>query len=107
MGITDTNGCAATSSQQYIKLATDIINITGSEGVKVYPNPLMAGGWQVELDGQWLGGWSELYDAGGKLVYKSEIRNDKFEINVPLAQGIYLFRVFSGTNSTTLKLVKL
>ena len=103
--VTDSNGCGATSSGRYVDVS-GIGDIAAAE-IKVYPNPLISGNWQIELNGNWPGAWYELYDVSGKLVYKAEIKSNRDEINLNIESGIYLFQLHSQNNNTSLKLVKL
>ena len=107
VGITDSNGCGANSSNQYIKLATDINNMSDAQWIKVYPNPLITGSWQLEISSGWIGSWCEVFDASGKLVYRSQLENSKSEIELNVARGIYVMQIQSAQNTYVYKLIKL
>ena len=104
---TDTNGCIATSTPQNITGITGIEQLSNATGIKVYPNPLEAGGWKLEVGNDMLGATCEIYDAGGKQIFTTEIRNLKTEINLEIAQGVYLMRIYSEQKNYTLKLIRL
>ena len=61
----------------------------------------------LEVSPEWIGGFTEIYDAAGRLVYKSEIREAKSDIEINVAQGVYLLRLGIVQKSYTLKLVRL
>ena len=104
--ITDANGCSASSSSRYIN-PTGINNISGDEFIKVYPNPLQSGNWQLEVSNDWLGSNADLYDASGKAVYHTEIKNLKTELQMNVAEGFYLLKVNGNGRNMVKKLVKL
>lgn len=103
---TDANNCSATSSQKFVSV-TGISNVVNNEFVNVYPNPLSGGNWQVEVSNDWIGSAIEIYDASGKLVFKSEVRSLKSEIAPTIEQGIYMMRITSNDRSLVKKLIKL
>jgi hypothetical protein len=104
--VTDANGCTATSTSRYIN-PTGINNITTNQFINVYPNPLQSGNWQLEVSNDWLGSNADLYDASGKAVLHTEIKNLKTELQINIAQGIYLLKVTGNGRSMVKKLVKL
>jgi len=103
---TDVNNCTAGSGQKYVNV-TGITELNNSGYVNIYPNPLSGGNWQLEVSNDWLGSLVELFDASGKVVYRTETRNLRSEISVDLAQGIYLLKITSNDKSRVKKLVKL
>jgi hypothetical protein len=103
---TDANGCTAASNQKYLS-TTGVENIGADNFVKVYPNPLSGGNWQLEVSSDWVGGIVEIYDAAGKLSFKTEVRSLKSEIALNLAQGVYLLKITSNDRSLVKKLIKL
>ena len=85
-----------------------INNVAKSDNLsKVYPNPSVSGTWNIEVGNEYLGGIAEVFDADGRMVWKSEITNQKSEIAPNVSRGIYLLRISSSTNSITRKLVRL
>ncbi len=103
--ISDANGCTALSLPVVLTVTgiTEIIN----EQVKVYPNPLQNGNWNLEVGEHLIGSKAEVFDATGRLVYQAEIQNLKSEINVEAARGVYMMRLSSQQKNITLKLLKL
>ncbi len=104
--ITDTNGCTAISNGVVINI-TGINDVAIKSETNIYPNPLNTGSWNLEVKKDLLGGTVEIFDNNGRLVYKSEIRNQKSEIQLEIAKGIYLLKISSGGNTFTKKLVRL
>ena len=87
---------------------TGINEITADNYVRVYPNPLQTGNWQLEVSADWIGtGIADLYDASGKAVYHTEIKSSKTELMVNLAQGFYLLKITGNGQSMVKKLVKM
>lgn len=103
--VTDSNGCKALSTNTSVKVGISSIN--WDERIKVYPNPLGTGHWNVDVTTDWLGGWCELYDADGKLVYRIELASLKSEIALNAAQGVYIMKLYNDKYNVALKLVKL
>ncbi len=104
--IVDNNGCSYNSSPTDITTTgVNEINVNGS--IKVYPNPLSSGNWHLEVGEDWLGGWLEVYDVSGQLIYRAEIRNMSSEVPMQVSDGIYLLRVSTDTQSNCYKLIKL
>ncbi len=103
--ISDGNGCTALSLPV-------VITVTGisemeRESLSVYPNPNGNSQWNISVSNGWLGADCEVFDAEGRLVFKSEIQNQKSEINLNVASGVYMMRISSGSKSLTQKLIKL
>ena len=85
-----------------------INNVVESDKVgKVYPNPAVSGTWNIEVGNEYLGGIAQVYDADGRVVWESAIKNLKSEIAPNISRGIYLLRISSSTNSIVQKLVRL
>jgi len=100
------NGCTYTSfSFTYRPLAVD--NVSGGEMIKVYPNPLSSGNWQVVVDEKLIGANCVIFDAAGRTVFETELRNQNTAINADLPRGIYTIRIISEQKDFTLKLIKL
>ena len=104
---TDGNGCVATSNSEVLKGVTGIGQLSTDNYIKVYPNPLSNGGWHIVVSNEWLGSNCEIYDAAGRLVYHTGLKNAQTEIELNIAQGIYLMRVNTGQQNYTIKLIKL
>ena len=51
------------------------------------------GSWKLEVGSEYIGAQVEILDADGRMVYKSQITKTKFQIEAPLAGGVYLLRV--------------
>jgi hypothetical protein len=99
----DSNGCIVASSPVNI---SGIANIAADK-VEVYPNPNATGVWQLEVAATLIGNTFEIYNDEGKLLYQSEIRNQKSEINLNVAGGIYMMQIKAAGNVIFRKLVRL
>ncbi len=104
--VTDTNGCTALSNATPVTV-TGINDLTIENGLSVYPNPLTSGRWNLEIENNLLGASLEIFDNTGRLIYQSEIRNQKSEIRLDFAKGVYLLKISSGKNIFTKKLIRL
>jgi SprB repeat len=104
--ITDSHGCQYTSSITTVKV-TGINNIGAAATIKVYPNPLAAGNWHVDISEALIGAACEVFDAGGQLVYKGELNSTQSEIALDVAQGIYIMQIHSPDLNYNIKLIKL
>ncbi len=105
VAVTDTNGCSAFSNA--VVLTVGINEIHAGEGIAVYPNPLASGNWNMEVTADMIGSKVELFDTEGRLVYQSEIKNLKSEIEIKTAKGIYLMKVSSANKTVSIKLTHL
>lgn len=103
--VTDANGCSASSVPVIIGV-TGLANIT-NEKIAVYPNPVQNGNWNLEVGEKMVGSQIEVFDAEGRIVYKTEIKSIKSEIDFNAAQGVYMLRITSGNQYLSQKLVKL
>ncbi len=106
VAIRDTNGCHETSAANPITV-TGIDMLSGSEWVRVYPNPSSSGSWKLAISNGLLGSTIEIYDDNGKLVYESNVRTMVSNFSPEIASGIYTLRLISGNASYNLKLIKL
>jgi len=104
--ITDSNGCSATSNAVNV-MVTGINSLVNTEMLRVYPNPVSTGEWNLEVNKNLLGAKAEVFDADGRLIYQSEIQNQKSKIEVDLPKGVYLFKISSGKSTITKKLIRL
>jgi hypothetical protein len=77
-----------------------------SEYTEVYPNPTSTG-WQLYVGADLIGSTVEIFDATGRLVFKSEIRSSKSEIEPEVAVGVYLLRINTSGKSIVKKLMKI
>ena len=103
--ITDSNGCHSTSSATFVSVG--INNVQKSEDIRIYPNPLSSGNLQVDVSEKLIGSGYELFDANGRVVFKSAFRNLHSEITLDLAKGIYVMQIHSAEMNYAVKLVKL
>jgi len=103
--ITDAKGCSALSLPVVITVTG--LNELSRESMSVYPNPNGTSQWNISVSNGWLGANCEVFDTEGRLVYKSEIKNTKSEIELNVASGVYMLRISSGTKNVTQKLIKL
>ncbi len=106
VAVMDTNGCGATSSGIVVETTTGIDNILANR-VILYPNPLAEGGWHLSVSEEWIGSICELFDAEGRLVYKSSVLDTDSEIAYDPARGVYIMRIYTAGRSVAFKLVKL
>ena len=104
---TDANGCISKSNSTVIKIPLGIDQVSAESEIKVYPNPLANGAWHLKVGNEWIGSQCEFYDAAGRLIYKTELRNNDTEFNLAIAQGVYLLRVNSNFKNYAVKLIKL
>ena len=104
--ITDNNGCHYSSSTTTVKI-TGITAINPANSIKVYPNPLSSGSWHVDITEALIGAACEVFDAGGRAVYKGELRSVNSEISLNVAQGIYVMQIQSPEVNYNIKLIKL
>lgn len=101
--VSGTNGCTATSLPV-------VITVTGiqqldMETMSVYPNPNSEGKWNLSVSNGWLNGICEVYDAAGRLVYQTVIKAQNSEINMNVANAVYLMRVTAKGKTVTQKLI--
>src|SRR6185295_17528081 len=85
--ITDSNGCIALSNPVIV---SEITYLSNDDVVNVYPNPTAQEGWQLSISSNLLGGLAEVFDADGRVVFLSKIRNHKSEIKLNVASGVYV-----------------
>jgi hypothetical protein len=102
--IADSASC--TDMSLPVKLSTGISTLSEDQ-VNVYPNPLSSGNWNLDVSQAMLGNSVEIFDDNGRVVYKGEIREIHTEIELNVASGVYLMRVYSGNSSVVKKLMKL
>lgn len=103
--ITDTSGCNEVSQEFAI---TGIDNLTEGPAVMIYPNPNSVGNWQLVVGSELIGSELDVYDDEGRLIFQSEIRNQKSEIAISgLPNGVYFLRISSMQGRVVRKLVKL
>jgi hypothetical protein len=103
--VSDSTGCTALSLP--VQVITTGINQVSDEMVNVFPNPLESGFWNLKCGPDLIGSLMEIYDDNGRLVYRTEITNQKSEIEVNFAKGIYLLRINSKQNRASKKIIKL
>jgi hypothetical protein len=106
VAVSDSNGCIATSTKVNI-VTTGVADLLKEEELKVYPNPLEFGQWTLEAGENLIGSEIEIFDAEGRLVFRSAIQSPKSEIELNAARGVYMMRVSSEKKTATLKLIKL
>ncbi|HWB63435.1 MAG TPA: T9SS type A sorting domain-containing protein, partial [Chitinophagales bacterium] len=106
VAITDQNGCYAISNASAV-IVSSIENVSADGQVKVYPNPLASGNWNLEVTENWIGGECQVFDAEGRIVYHDEIRDLKTQIPLEVARGVYIMRLSSEQKNYAIKLIKL
>lgn len=102
--VTDTDGCTAFSSVLNIAL-TGVQDLAGAE-VLLYPNP-SSGNWQLVVNDLLIGSRLAVYDEEGRIIFQSQIRNPKSEINLDVPAGVYWLRISSDGGTTIKKMVKI
>lgn len=102
--ITDSNGCVNISNPLAVGIKDDN---SAALKIQVYPNPLSAGDWNLDVDPDLLNSPLDIYDEHGRMIYHTEIRATHVEIELNVAHGIYMLRVTSTGNTFVRKLVKL
>ena len=102
--VSDSFGCVSLSNK--VQVLTGIETIS-ADNVLIYPNPLSIGNWQLEVSNNLIGAELEIFDAEGRVVFKSEIKNQHSEIELNAARGVYLLRIAAPGGSVVKKLVKL
>ncbi len=102
--VTDTNGCSAISNP---------INVTGiselrnpQSAIRIFPNPNSTGNWQLQVTEAWLGSKVEVFDAEGRLVFKSEISIPNSALSFDAATGVYVMHIYNQEQNASVKLVK-
>ena len=104
---TDGNGCVANSNSEVVKVL-GITQIVAGTNIKVYPNPLSSGGWHIEVGDEWIGSTCDIVDATGRVIYTTRLKAVQTEVELNVAQGVYLMRVHTtGQKNYTIKLIKL
>lgn len=106
VAVTDTNGCVALSNP-VVMVVSGIVNVIDNSEIKIFPNPLETGYWNLEVTDAVVGGKFEIFDNNGRLIYTAEIKGKKMEIPLTVESGIYMFRLISTNRSYTSKLIKL
>lgn len=104
--VTDSNGCTALSNPLAITTGIEEFGIQHS-AFSIYPNPNATGNWQLAVSNDLVGKEIEVTDVTGKSIWKSEIGNQKSEIRLSVASGVYMLKISSGKNTYLKKLVKL
>jgi len=104
VAVTDSNGCSALSNPTII---TGMKELSGGNGVRIFPNPSADGSWQLLVGDNWMNARIEIFDAKGKLLFQSAITHSQVNLTPDVSPGIYLLRISSGKNSITNKLVRL
>ncbi len=98
--VTDIHGCKEFSSPTVI---AGINEVTAAIQFNIYPNPLNDNILQVTSNANAIGQTVEVYDAEGRIVYASKIRNQRTEIDVAnLSNGVYLVKIANSVK----KLIK-
>ena len=104
--ITDNNNCHVFSNP--LTIGRVGINETDvQESVHIYPNPLSTGNWELTVDGSLIGAEMVILDANGRLIYLSEIKSTKSEIDLDVSRGVYFLHLRSGKNIFIKKLIHL
>jgi N-acetylneuraminic acid mutarotase len=100
---TDSNSCKGASGGQFVTVGIDPLS---ADAIKVYPNPTV-GSWQLAVGNEMIGSIIEIYDDNGRLVFQSEIKNQKSKIANALSSGVYYLRIQTPNGVLVKKLVRL
>lgn len=104
--VTDINGCKAISNRVSI-FQTGISSMSAEDVLRVYPNPLSGGRWNVEVNENCMGDLIQLTDVAGKIIYSHTVNTTLLHMDVEVASGLYFLRVFTDNSIITQKLWKL
>ncbi|MES2620602.1 MAG: T9SS type A sorting domain-containing protein, partial [Bacteroidota bacterium] len=101
--LVDGNGCSSITS-----ILVNNVLVSGVSGLITsklpYVHQLPGGNWQLIVADNLIGEKFEVFDAVGRLVFKSTIRNPQSEITLSAMSGVYFVKVSSVPG--VLKLVK-
>jgi hypothetical protein len=101
----DSLGCTASSTP--VPVIITGIDETGKSYISVNPNPTSTG-WVLTVSSAFYHSGIEVYDATGRIVFRSEILDQKSQIYIPsLASGIYELHINSLQGIFVRKLVKI
>ena len=100
------NICNSTSAITHFR-PLDIDVVDGSDWITIYPNPLASGNCEVVINEQLLGTTCSVFDANGRLVFRTLLSSLHSSIDMELARGIYILRVVSPQGRFNIKLVRL
>ena len=87
--------------------STGIDDLGADNLIKIYPNPLSSGNWQLEVTSDWIGSSCDIYDAGGKQVMHTTVSNFKTELPLNISEGVYLIKITESERSIFRKLIRL
>ena len=104
--VTNAAGCFSTSAKTDIQV-TGTVELSSKYLFNVYPNPLAAGNWQLEVSENLLGSNCMLYDAAGRLIYDARIEATHTSFDLVLASGVYFLDLHSAKTNYNLKLIKI
>ncbi len=90
LGVTDANGCMATSDSVVIDMVTSTLEDAFGGEVQLFPNPTQGSIYlQSSLDDQDIDARVRLYDLSGKMIGGVELQDNRLDLN-HLTRGIYL-----------------
>ncbi len=104
--VADANGCTASSQPIEVSFATGVNELI-KESMSVYPNPSQDGNWTLSVSEGWLNGQCEIFDAEGRLVYKTPVAQQKTDIGLNVQSGVYVIRLAKGNMLLSQRLIKL
>lgn len=99
--ITDANGC--TTQVDVVVSSTNSIHENSLISIMIYPNPTN-GNFSIDL-GNNPESSIELFDVQGKLVYSAQAVNQKTDLNISLANGVYNLRITNVNGTVNQKLI--
>lgn len=103
--VSDTNGCKVFSNPVTVTL-TGLSNVGHDERIGIYPNPISSAGFTLLVSEKHIGESFKIFDNNSRLIYQSVFNNEKTEIELNLAKGIYWLKIANGLNTITQKLVR-
>lgn len=105
LAVTDSNGCKAFSP--IVPVIVNEVTELENEYISVERIAGNEAKWKLNVNSKWIGSVAEVSDAQGRVVFKSEIRNQQFEISFNAAKAVYMLRIFSKRKALNLKLTNL
>jgi len=102
----DSHNCRYNSAPFFFS-SLGISGVGESMLINLFPNPSNTGNLHLQVGQKLVGASCMVFDADGRMVFKTEIKNQDSEFELRIASGIYIVQVFSADTKCTFKLVKL
>jgi len=98
------NGCSDTSDCQLLEVL-GVQTIEPKHNLSLYPNP--SGGRVTIVSENSIIDHLEVYDVDGKMLDQLAINSSQLDFELPNYPGVYIVRVYSGTDVINLRAIKL